>query len=311
MPSQYLLPDDYATYGVPTATSQQVIAASAIIDGELSRPDGLIYNLDGAGNPCYMVTKVANLTLTAAQSITAGQNVTVNVNGTTASLNIGDVCIIDRETPNITEACAIISITGNTLILGNVLFNHSVTAPMEFGLVITEYRNAPNDRNIVQASQAPLARLISGMGQYGFPRRGDNIDYSGMVYNAQVVFAYSGGPPLYEMFNVSPPFTYIENENSILYYPTGIYMLHYSKVRLDYIAGWTYEGLPSQIKQACADLVIAQQDTTAIGLGGPIKGFKQGDTEVMFASGNSSGAFTLLTQDTKNKLNPFRARSFI
>lgn len=54
MPSVYLQPADYATYGVPNATSSEVIEASALIDGYLDRKDGLIYTVDGSNNPVSM-----------------------------------------------------------------------------------------------------------------------------------------------------------------------------------------------------------------------------------------------------------------
>lgn len=61
MLSVYLDPDDYELYGVPNATTAQVIKASAIIDGYLNRPDGLIYvvNLD---EPVYMATTLLPIT---------------------------------------------------------------------------------------------------------------------------------------------------------------------------------------------------------------------------------------------------------
>ena len=54
MPSVYLEAGDYVTYGVPNATAQQVIQASAIIDGWLNRPDGLIFTLDENNQPNAM-----------------------------------------------------------------------------------------------------------------------------------------------------------------------------------------------------------------------------------------------------------------
>lgn len=63
MPSQYLQSSDYAAYGVPNTTADQVTKASAIIDGYLDKPDGLIYNVDGSNNPISMATTGQPLTV--------------------------------------------------------------------------------------------------------------------------------------------------------------------------------------------------------------------------------------------------------
>lgn len=53
-PSVYLQSSDYATYGVPNATTAQVNQSSALIDGYLCRSEGLIYTLDQNNNPIAM-----------------------------------------------------------------------------------------------------------------------------------------------------------------------------------------------------------------------------------------------------------------
>lgn len=313
MPSVYLQAADYATYGLDPAntTQAQVIQASATIDGYLMRQFGMLYESDGNGNPCYMTAKNPRVTLHSIGSITAGENVEVSVTGPYQSILVGDTLILDRAQSDIVEACVIRNKTNNALTLERVLFNHNAAVTMDAGLVIVEERNTPSDRNIIHTLQAPLVRLISGQGQYGYSRRGDTIDYTNIVYNAAIVFAYVGGPPLYEFFNVESPWTLIESDNGIIYYPTGIYTLHYSKVKIGYVAGWTYDNLPYQIKQAAANLVNAQASSG--GISGPVKSFKQGDTQVVRFGGNSKGtiSFSLMDEDTKNMLRQFRARPFL
>jgi hypothetical protein len=312
MPSIYLESADYATYGLPsTTTAAQVLAASSLIDGFLQRTDGLIYIADSNGYPCYMVAKQAQYSLIATSGITAGNNVVLTVSGAYLQLKIGDVLIIDRANPSIVEAVSIVSILGNQITLTSVSFNHSAGAVLEFGLVVDETQNTPVDRNILNVFQTPIVRLIAGQGQYGYPRRGDNIDYSGAIYNMQLVMAYSGGPPLFENFSVVAPYTYIEIDNGVVYYPTGIYMLQYSKVRLQYIAGWTYATLPSQIKQACANLVLAQGMQSSLGLAGPIKSFKQGDTQIQRFGGSGANSFSNIDDDTRSLLIPYRLRTIL
>lgn len=60
MPSVYLLPNEYSTYGLPsTTTDAEIIEASAIIDGYLNRPDGLIYTtsdtMEATGLPIFEI----------------------------------------------------------------------------------------------------------------------------------------------------------------------------------------------------------------------------------------------------------------
>ncbi len=54
--SIYLEAADYANFGVPTTVSNALVQeASTIIDGFLERPEGLLYAVDGSGNPASMV----------------------------------------------------------------------------------------------------------------------------------------------------------------------------------------------------------------------------------------------------------------
>lgn len=312
MPSIYIKPAEYALYGLPeTITQSQVMRASSMIDGYLGKQDfGMIYEVDGNGEPAYMSAKTPRLTLTSISSISPGNDVVVPVAGPYATLVVGDVLILDKSSAMIREACVIKNKTLNNLTLANVLFAHSANATLDMDLVISERRNTPVDRNVIQLLQTPVVRLLAGQGQYGYQRRGDSIDFTGIAWNPAIVYAAMGGPPMYELFDINDPNVAIEPDNGIIYYPTGIYTLHYSKVRMSYVAGYSYEGLPSIIKQACADLtnIIAYNDS--MNLPGAITGFKQGDTQIT-RFGGKGASFSLMDDDIKNRLQQFRARSFI
>ncbi len=50
----YLQSTDLAAFDVPNATAGQIQQASLLIDAFLQRPEGLIYTVDGSGNPLAM-----------------------------------------------------------------------------------------------------------------------------------------------------------------------------------------------------------------------------------------------------------------
>lgn len=50
----YLQNTDLAAFDVPNATSGQIQQASLLIDAYLQRPEGMIYTVDGSGNPLAM-----------------------------------------------------------------------------------------------------------------------------------------------------------------------------------------------------------------------------------------------------------------
>jgi hypothetical protein len=300
MPSAYLQPSEYAAYGVPNATAAQVTQASALIDGYLSRNEGLIWQPDANGNPCYMSAMTPVTTLTATGGIAPGQNVNVTVTGGVQVAQPGFVAILDRGTPSLTEACIVNSITGNVVQLVNVQFSHSPGCLLEFGMVIFEEREMPTGRPLTVVSKTPVQMVLAGQGRYGYPRRGNSGVYAVNEYNLMAAITKFGGPPIWEIFNQT--LVSINPNTGELWAPAGILLAYYTTIRYSYIAGYQYASLPSQIKQACANIITA---INFLPMNGAIAMQRAGDTQIQrFAA-------TYLDEDTKALLNPYCARLVI
>lgn len=307
MPSQYIIGDsDKALYGIPNATDNQIIAASIIIDGYLKRPEGLVWVPDAKGNPCYMKGLTSPLKLTTTQAISPGQNVNVNVTGpvltiSTGSSQCGLVAIIDRENDDRREAVIVNAINTNntTITLTNVQFAHDVGSVLEFYLVIYEERQMPKARPITNVSRTPALIMLAAQGRYGFSRRG-NAYYQTYEYNLLSAASQFGGPPIWEM--IDQTLIGVDPTTGMVWSPSGIFLAYFTEIRFSYIAGWTYESLPSAVKMACASIVKAD---TSIPMNGAIRSYRAGDTAIDRFSA------TYLTDDVKLMLEPFRARELV
>lgn len=299
MPSAYLQSAEYATYGVPSATTAQVVQASALIDGFLKRPQGLVYVADAIGNPCYMAALVPGLTFTLQAGITAGASVSVAVNGAVNMLQVGDCVVLDRATPSVIEALQITSIVGNVVTFANVLNNHNVNAVLETGLLITEKRYLPKNRSEVVLAHFPVARVVGGTGRYGYGRRGDQAAYNMDNFNLLASLSKFGGPPAWEIWPANTS-AGIDAWTGTLWVPAGIMLAYYSEIKVRYVSGFTYETLPSSVKQSCANIV--QSISQYPEMNGNIKQYKAGDSQV------ERFADTVLDADTKEMLMMFKAR---
>jgi hypothetical protein len=305
MPSAYLQGSDPTTYGVPTATPAQITQASAIIDGYLQRPEGLIFAFDAVGNPCYMVNMQPTFTYLATAPFNAGQNVNVTVNNSTFPISLGSsqcglVAILDRANTNKTEACIVNAINGQVLTLTNVQFNHSVDCTLEFGMVIFEECQMPAGRPLTNVKKTPVQMVLAGQGRYGYPRRG-NAFFEINEYNLLAAITKFGGPPIWEIFNQT--LVGVDPTTGQLWAPAGILLAYYTEIRFSYIAGYTYSSLPSNIKQACANIISSI--TSIAPISGTIQTFRAGDTAI-----TRFGA-TNIDNDTKMLLQPYMARFYV
>lgn len=306
MASTYLQSADYAAFGVPNATAAQVQQASAQIDAYLFRREGLIWAPDGNGNPCYMTGANAELTLTLQGAISPGTNVVATVTGPTAMLRVGSVLIADAATSNITEALVVQSVTGQNITFSTVQFAHAANAKLQTGLTIAEQRTMPENRPITMVSRTPVMQILSGVGRYGYMRRGQDTVGAIDTYNLLAVMSKFGGPPAWEMW--TPQANSVDPETGTVWVPAGVLLAYYTEVRIHYVAGWTYQSLPTEIKQACANIINNIAGVT--GVPGTMQRVQAGDTSMQRFATQPGGMNSLvMDDDTKLLLAPYRTRT--
>lgn len=307
MPSAYLQPTDYAAFGIPNAQAQQVTQASVLIDAYLRRPTGLLWKADANGNPAYMTSLSPMATLSASAGFGPGNAVQVPVTGPVQIMQVGDVVVLDRGTPQM-EAAQITAIGSATVTLGTTAadapqglqFSHSTGCKIEAGLVITEQRYVPKSRTVVQLAQTPVVRVIGGTGRYAYGRRGDAAASSMDSYNLLAAVSQFGGPPAWEIWPANTA-AGLDAATGQLWIPAGIMLAYYSEVKVRYVAGFQYANLPDPIKLACAQLVTALVNDPGIG---NFVSAQANDTKFeRFAATN-------LSDDVKAMLTPWRARSY-
>lgn len=307
MPSAYLQPADYVTFGAANATATQVTQASAQIDAYLQRSAGLIWAPDGAGAPCYMTGLAGEQSFTLSQALAPGSQVVATLTGATAGLRVGSVLIADMGTPAITEALVVSAASGQGVTFMNVQFAHDAGALLQNGCTVVEQRTMPENRPLTILAQAPIAAIISGVGRYGYMRRGQDTVGAIDTYNLLAVMSKFGGPPAWEMW--TPQSNSFDPQSGTVWVPAGVLLAYYTEVRIHYVAGWTYATLPAAVKQACANVV--NNIVATAGMPATMASLRAGDTSMQRFSPQRTGLNSLiLDDDTKALLAPFRARLF-
>ncbi|HEY1772432.1 MAG TPA: hypothetical protein VGH91_04490 [Gammaproteobacteria bacterium] len=302
--SQYLTGGDLAAYGVAGATTQQVCTASVLVDTYLLRPEGMVWAPDSSGRPGWMVAKDPVLTLHSAGAISPGLNVQVPVVETNVApmLQPGDVMILDRQStgPFVGETVVVGSVINGIITLNQVLYAHSGGVTLETGMVIVEERVLPSGRPKSRVAHWPVARMVSGLGRYGFGRRSQGSSgYPLEAFNLLATLQQFGGPPIWEQMDVTH--MGIEPEGDF-WIPAGILLAYYTRVKLAFVCGWPVGALPSWVKQAVANVIINTGAT--IGMPPNIKLAKAGDTQLTrWASSN-------IDEDTKAMIQRYRVRDF-
>ncbi|TXD58867.1 hypothetical protein FUT88_13400 [Ralstonia sp. TCR112] len=79
-------------------------------------------------------------------------------------------------------------------------------------------------------------------------------------------------------------------------------LAYYSEIKVRYVAGFQYTNLPDEIKLATAQLITAMSQNAQMGA---LKSYRAGDTQI------EQFAATVISDDVKALLNPWRARMFV
>lgn len=290
---------EYVTYGITDATIPQVSQATRVANNYLSRPEGVLWSPDANGAPAYMTHKDPSLTLALASGISPGSNVVAtltNPGNAIGTQSIGQAVILDRAALNTAEACIITAVSANTVTLSSVQFSHSSGATMDFGLTLSEEVPLPNKRTTVRLSRTPVAQLLSGFGRYGYGRRSQQFAGPDINTNLLAYVGAFGGPPMWTQFPLGE--TDINMNTGEVWIPPGLLLAYFSDVRIHYVAGWSKANLPTNIKQAVANIVRGMIDAP---LSGNAQNIKAGDAAITRFSA------TALDEDTKALLQPYRA----
>jgi hypothetical protein len=303
--SVYLQPSEYASFNLASSTNAGLVQqASALIDGFLQRPEGLVWTEDGSGAPCYMNSPSPTLTLTAPSGgISPGTNVVVQYAGPALDNNsVGEVLVLDRTNTGITEACVIQAVgnSPNTVTLQTVQFAHGSGATMEFGLTIQEQREVPKDRSVVLLANPQIMQLQSGVGRYGYGRRSQQIMGNFQEFNLLAVVSAFGGPPLWIPWQTTD--AGLNRSTGECWIPAGILLAYYTEVKIWYIAGFQQSALPFNVKQACANIVGQLKET---GLGPNIRRRDQKD-----GVGSQRFENEMIDPNSRDLLRPYHARIF-
>ncbi len=290
----YLHANEYALYGVANATVDQVQSATRLINGFIGKPEGLLWTPDANGMPCYMTCLSPTRSFTAP-AIAPGSDVVVTIpKAQFGTQNIGDVVVLDRLTPSITEACVVTAASGNTLTLDNVQFDHP-SPRIDFGLTIKEESPIQRGAPVVFAARRPVAQLFSMYIKYGNPKLPRQISdtvysYDNLLINTLILGVWN--PVDISTVDINTTTGALQVYPS--FFPTNYPLL----ARINYVAGWSDDTLPTDIKQAAANIV---NSNIQVDLPSNIKLARSGDATL------ESFSPSVLDPDTKALLQPYRS----
>ena len=283
----------------PKVTQLHLDQATGIINAYVKRPEGLLYEVDGSGNPVCMAGLAAQSSFSLAAPVSPGAGVTAMLNGPVSLLQAGDSLVIDRGLTT-AEVVAISSISGNTVKLQQVRNAHAAAAPLASGLVVSEQKTMPYDRSVIQLSRSPVVMLTSGAGRYGYIRRGDISRSPDSLFALTANF---GGTPVWEPF--LPGTAAIDPPTGQVFVPAGFLMNRYTEAKVSYIAG--YSVAPDAIKQAACRIAnnIAQG-----GFGVPMQSERLDGISYSRASSGKLSGGGMIDTVTEDLLRPYRLRVF-
>lgn len=288
----YIDSSEYVRFGLSVSTTvEQVNNASDTVDAYINRPEGLLWEPDSLGAPLCMVRKQSESPRTLVSGILAGTNVPATFSPGPI-ICVGEAVVLNRAklNGNASELCYVASVQGNTVVLAQVIGAHLAAESVELGLVIDETIALSKNRNVATVGKGPIARLVSVVGRTSYGRRGNSVNAVSDVF---------GAAPLWRAVPVTS--SDVDKTTGQIWCSTGALMLPYTEVRVVYVAGYVVKSLPSQVKQATANVVraIAESPATA-----NVKTYRAGETQM------ERFLDSVIDGDTRNILAPYMASYF-
>lgn len=296
-PSTYLADEDLATYGVPTATRDQILQATGAINAYLRRPDGLVVEPDYLGRPCYIEGKLPSWTLTATAVFLSGTDVTFTVSGPVDRAAQGDVLIVDRSNGALTEAVTIKSVDGNNITIVRSERDHDIGAKLDAGLVFAEQRRITPGVTQVVAAFTPIGRILSMQGRTVEITRRNWSEFSDAIVQIGSIQSIMG-PPAWQLLDIRT--VDIQPQVGSFWFP--VTFMPFEDVQFQYIAGFLRPELPWELKQATANAVKYYQSVQ--GIAGSIQTVSVGGARIVRFENS------IFDDETKIMLSPYRARLF-
>lgn len=274
--------------------------ASAILDAYLKRPEGLIYNVDANLMPCSMAAAAPSRVFAVQGALSPGTAVVATLKPAMITPDmIGKVLVLDNASGTLREACVVTATNGNNQVtLGTVQFAHADKAPAMTGLTISEDRSLPSKRSITRVCNWPIVNVLSILGRYAYGRRSDQVGGLYQEMNLLAAVQTFGGPP--QWIPVPVAACSWSDSTGEIWVPAGLLMAYYSDARIEYIAGYTAQTLPDAIVRA----TVAIANTLNSGFDTANKMMRAGDTAI------ERFAATAMSDDLKQQIEPFKARTF-
>lgn len=299
--SEYLLSSDYTNYGLPAGTdAADVRSASALIDGYLERPEGLVWTPDVTGQPCFMAGATAMRTWKPALPIAPGSSVVVTLDSVPPASILGEAVVLDNASATVRETSVVTTINGADVTFDTIRYAHIAQAPIKSGLVIAERRNVGYQGPVAFLSRTPVARLLSIGSRWDRSSiREPSLSDDGAGYLA----GFSSGIGVAPGFGAGPQWSLIDPTMVDCDVDTGKLNVRImgarNEVRVCYLAGWAIDQLPEIIKQVTAKLTLAVANADP-DLPANVKLYKAGDTAIQ------KFADSMFGEDMIRQLEPFK-----
>lgn len=253
MPSEYIASGEYATYGLSAGTtSAQVQAASAIIDAMLDRTKGVVWSPDANGQPSFMAGAIASQSWTTVGATVAGSSVVVTLNGKPPASLLGQPVLVDRATALAVEACVVSAVSGATITLTTLQFNHAGGVTVEAGMFLEERRTATGTRPSIFVREKPLAGLVSARRRFTGSHLGLSAGYDSGYQDFSAITSQVSSTSPWSTIDVTT--LDWEATTGQIFADVG----NYSEIQAFYVAGYPSTAIPKQVKLACAQIVNSQ-----------------------------------------------------